>query len=235
MEAVGAFYRSTIGKKVVMAFTGLILTSFVFFHMVGNLKIYFGKNEEGIYYLDHYAEWLKLEMGAPILMPSWGLWLARIVLLAAISLHIFSAFQLWLRANAARSTGYKEKNLSPVFLSWMMRLGGIVIGLFIVYHLFHFTITINGEFLFPGFQPGEVYDNVVAAFSFLPAALVYIVAMIALGLHIFHGGWSLFQTFGLNSKRWKMALRTVAALVAALVMVGNISLPLAVLSGLVHG
>lgn len=234
MEAVGAFYRSTIGKKVVMAVTGLILTSFVFFHMIGNLKIYFGTDEHGVYYLDHYAEWLKYELGAPVLMPTWGLWLARLVLLAAITLHVLSAFQLWLRARAARSTSYKSANMSPAFIAMMMRLGGTVIGLFIIYHLFHFTITVNNQLLFPGFEAGEVYHNVIVAFNFLPASLIYIVAMIALGLHIFHGGWSMFQTVGLNSKRWKMTLRTVAAVVAALVMIGNISFPLAVLMGVVH-
>lgn len=234
MAAFQAFYASTIGKKVVMAVTGIILTAFVFFHMIGNLKIYFGRDAEGVYYLDHYAEWLKLEMGAPVLMPYWGLWLARIVLLTALVLHVYSGLSLTFTAMGARSKPYAQKKGSPaMFTAQMMRLGGVAIFLFIAYHLVHFTININGNMILPGFVYGEVYQNVITAFQFTPAAIVYMAALVALGLHIFHGGWSMFQTLGLNNRRWKMTWRTLAALVAAAIMVGNISIPIAVMTGMI--
>lgn len=235
MEGIKDFYATTIGKKVVMAITGLILTAFVFFHMVGNLKIYFGTDEEGVYYLDHYAEWLKAELLTPVLMPHWGLWLARLVLLTALVLHVYSGVMLWLRARECRGMDYaQKKNSNAMYIAMMMRLGGVVIAFFLLYHLVHFTFNIGGNMLLPGFEYGEVYHNVVTAFQFAPASLAYIIAMVALGLHIFHGGWSLFQTFGLNNRKTKMPLKTLAAVVAAAVMIGNISFPLAVMAGMVQ-
>lgn len=223
MTGVLSVYRTSIGKKVVMAVTGFILTVFVFFHMLGNLKVYAGAEK-----LNHYAEWLKLEMGAPILLPMQGLWIARVVLLLALILHIVAASQLTLMAWSGRPVGYKQSKVSPtMYLANMMRLGGVVVLFFIIYHILHFT---TGTVL-PGFEPSDVYQNLIRGFQFIPASAAYIIALVALGVHIFHGGWSLFQTLGLNNRRYKMMWRTLAALVAAAIMVGNISIPLAVLAG----
>lgn len=209
-----------------MALTGFILVAFVFVHMVGNLKLYLP--DDG-HHLNEYAEYLR-EIGAPILMHTQALWMFRIVLLAAFGLHILTAFQLWFKANAARSKAYNQKkSAAPMFIGQMMRLGGIVIGGFVVYHILHFTTgTVH-----PNFEHGAVYANVIKGFQDPVASGIYIAAMVALGLHIFHGGWSLFQTLGLNNRNWKMTWKTLAALVAAIVMVANISFPVAVLAGIV--
>lgn len=220
-----AVYGSSIGKKVLMAVSGIILTGFVFIHMIGNLKVYLPDNGA---HLDHYAEFLKT-MGDPILIEGQALWMFRIVLLVALVLHVSSALQLWSMSNSARSAPYRKKKSDPVvYVGTMMRLGGLAIGLFIVAHILHLTVGIS-----PEFKHGEVYHNVVTSFQKPVVALLYVAAMIPLGIHIWHGGWSLFQTLGLNNRRWKGFWRAMAALVALAVMVGNISIPLTILVGLV--
>jgi succinate dehydrogenase / fumarate reductase, cytochrome b subunit len=218
-----SLYRSTIGKKVVMALTGLILTAYVFVHMIGNLKVFAGAEK-----LDHYAEWLRLDMGYPLLASYQGLWFVRIILLAAVSLHVISALQLWAAANAGRSVGYRQKKKSyAVYLGQMMRLGGIAIGFFIVYHLLHLTTgTIHPEFVY-----GAVYHNVISGFQNTLVSAFYIAALVALGVHILHGIWSMFQTLGLNNRLYDAAWRTVALLVTLAILVGDISIPVAVLAG----
>jgi succinate dehydrogenase / fumarate reductase cytochrome b subunit len=220
-----AVYQSSIGKKVLMAITGLIMTGFVFIHMIGNLKIYLP--DQGAH-LNHYGEYLR-ELGSPILVHGQALWMFRIVLLTALVVHVLSALQLWGMANAARSNPYDKKKADvAVYLGMMMRLGGIVIGMFIAIHVLHLTVGMHPQFIH-----GEVYHNVVTAFQQPVIALLYAVAMIPLGVHIWHGGWSLFQTLGLNNRRWQKFWKTVAALIAILVVVGNISFPLSVLIGFV--
>ncbi len=220
-----AVYQSSIGKKVIMAVTGLIMVGFVFIHMIGNLKLYLPDGGE---HLDHYGHYLRV-LGDPILIEGQALWMFRLVLLTAVVLHVISAFQLWGMANAARSSPYdKKKAAVATQLAMMMRLGGIVIGMFIVIHVLHLTVGLH-----PQFQHGEVYHNVVTAFQQPVVALLYAAAMIPLGVHIWHGGWSLFQTLGLNNRRWKEFWKTVAALIAVLIVIGNISMPLSVLIGFV--
>lgn len=220
-----AVYGSTIGKKVLMAVSGIILTGFVFIHMIGNLKIYI---PDGGKHLDHYGEFLRT-MGEPILVETQALWMFRIVLLAALIIHVMSALQLWGAANSARSVAYNQKKAAPVvYLGMMMRLGGLAIGLFIVAHVLHLTIGVH-----PAFEHGKVFHNVVSAFQQPVVAILYVAAMIPLGVHIWHGGWSLFQTLGLNNRRWKPVWQTVAALIALAIMIGNISIPVSVLLGFI--
>jgi succinate dehydrogenase / fumarate reductase, cytochrome b subunit len=227
MGGLLAFYGTSIGKKVVMAITGLIMVGFVVIHMIGNLKLYLPDNGE---HLNHYAEYLK-EIGEPILLHTQALWMFRIVLLLAVGLHILTAAQLTMMAWKGRDVGYNQRRGgAAVYLADMMRLGGVIIGGFIVYHILHFT---TGQ-AHASFEPGEVYRNVILGFQNPIASAIYIVAMVALGVHLFHGVWSMFQSVGLNNKRWKMTLKTLAAAVAAVVMIGNISFPVSVLAGIVQ-
>lgn len=218
-------YRSAVGKKAVMAVTGIILFGFVFIHMVGNLKLYGGPED-----LDNYGGWLR-EVGYPALPHQGALWIARLVLLAAVVLHIWAAWQVTRMSRDARPQGYAMRR--PVKMSYAsrtMRWGGVIILLFVIYHLLDFTTgTVN-----PGFQEGEVRRNMLASFSLWYVSLFYIVAQVALGFHLYHGLWSLFQSLGWNHPRFNRWRNGFAHAFAWIITLGNISFPLAVLTGLVR-
>lgn len=219
-------YRSALGKKVLMAVTGLMLFGFVLGHMLGNLKLYLGAAA-----LNHYAEWLR-EMGTPLLPHGGALWIARAGLLSAVGLHILSAWQLTRINRAARPANYAgRQNLEATYASRTMRWGGVIIVLFVVYHLAHFTW--GWSWAHPDFVNGDVYHNVVAGFRVWPISLFYIIAQLALALHLYHGLWSLFQTLGWNHPKLNPWRRTLARVFAATIFVGNISFPISVLTGLV--
>lgn len=220
-----SFYRSAVGKKAVMAVTGLILFGFVLVHMLGNLKIYQGPEK-----LNAYAEWLRV-VGAPAIPHSGVLWMFRLVLLGAAGLHILSATQLTLINLKARPVNYRDrKSIQASYASRTMRWGGAIIALFVVYHLAHLTW---GSAHFD-FIPGDAYHNVVSGFQVWWVSAIYIVAQIALGFHLSHGLWSMFQSLGWwepeGPKDWRQTFATVFAWV---ITVGNISFPLAVLAGVV--
>lgn len=217
-------YKSALAKKMVMAVSGIILFGFVLAHMVGNLKIYLGREA-----LNHYAEGLR-ELGAPLLAHGQALWIARIVLLAAVVLHIWSAWQLTLINRRARPHAYVKKGVvQATYAARTMRWGGVIILLFVVYHLLHLTV---GS-VHPDFVPGDVYHNVVAGLQVPWVAGFYILANLALGFHLYHGLWSMFQSLGLDHDAYKNARRPFAITFAVLITAGNISFPLAVLAGLV--
>jgi succinate dehydrogenase / fumarate reductase, cytochrome b subunit len=231
MAAALTLYRTTIGKKVVMAVTGLILVGFVVVHMIGNLKIFTGAE-----HLNAYAGFLRT-VGEPIFPRETLLWIARIVLLGSVGLHIAAAYQLTRLDNASRPQRYAVKKVTTNYASRTMRWGGVIILLFIIYHLLHFTL---GQV---GYAPGvfvhgdadhgyETYANVVYGFQNPLVSGFYILAMLALGLHLYHGTWSMFQTLGLNSKKWNGLWRGLAIAVALAVVLGNISIPIAVLAGI---
>ena len=223
---LAAFYRSAVGKKVVMAVTGLALFGFVLGHMLGNLKLYFGAEA-----LNHYAEWLR-ELGTPLLPHGGLLWIARIGLLAAVGLHIWSAWQVTRMNRKARPQDYSRRaTIQASYASRTMRWGGVLIALFVLYHLAHFTF--GPAWAHPDFVPGDVYHNVVAGFSVWPISLFYIVAQAALALHLYHGLWSLFQSLGWNHPSFNPWRRTFAKAFAAVIFIGNISFPISVLTGLV--
>ncbi len=235
-------YQSAVGKKAVMAVTGIILFGFVLVHMIGNLKLY----EPGVYcsslnaagacsskevpYLDAYGAFLR-QIGAPALPASGALWIARIVLLVAVILHIWAAWQVTRLSQSARPRDYASRpKRHTSYASRTMRWGGVIILLFVIYHLLDFTAgTLN-----PGFQEGAVRRNMLASFSVWYVALFYIVAQVALGFHLYHGLWSLFQSLGWNSPRFNKWRSTFAHAFAWIITIGNISFPLAVLSGLIH-
>lgn len=219
------FYRSNVGKKYVMAVTGIILLGFVLLHMIGNLKIYQGEAP-----MDAYAVWLR-ELGYPGLPKNGALWLMRGLLLVSVVLHIHAATVLTIANRKARPIGYQSKRDFVVasYAARTMRWTGIIVALFIVYHLLHFT---TGH-AHRDFVEHAVYHNTVTAFENWIVSGVYIVANLALGLHIFHGTWSLFQSLGWNNRRFNPWRRSFATLFTAVVVLGNISIPIAVLTGIV--
>ncbi|HET7497136.1 MAG TPA: succinate dehydrogenase cytochrome b subunit [Candidatus Eisenbacteria bacterium] len=214
------FAASTIGKKVVMAVTGFILFGFVVAHMIGNLQAYLGPEA-----LNAYAVWLReLLHGA-------GLWIARAVLLLSVILHIWSATALTIDNRRARPVGYRRREYDrSTYASRTMVWSGPILLLFIIYHLLHFTFgTVH-----PSFVEGNVYHNFVAGFQVVPVSIFYIVAMLALGYHLYHGIWSMLQTLGLSHPRYNFLRHGFAGLMTAIVVVGNISFPLAVLTGVIR-
>lgn len=235
MAAALTLYRSSIGKKAIMAISGLIGIGFLIVHMYGNLKIFLGPE-----YFNEYAAGLR-ELGAPIFGHTHLLWIARVVLLGAVVAHIWSAYELTRQdmAGRPRSACYgQKKSIAATYASRTMRWGGIILLLFIIFHLMHFTLGWVG-YSAGGFQPEangqyHAYENVITGFSFWPATLFYIVAMLMLGLHLYHGFWSAFQTLGLNSYKTNMLLRGLAMLVSAGLTVGFVAVPFAVLFGVVR-
>src|SRR5258708_12578637 len=186
-------WGTMVGKKVVMAVTGLGLVGFVIAHMLGNLKIFLGAET-----IDAHAAFLR-QMGQPLFPYSLLLWVVRIVLLTSVALHITAAVQLTRMNWAARPQGYDtKKSIATTYAARTMRWSGVILVLFIIYHLLHLTA---GEV---GFQPGEfhhlaVYHNVAAGFSVWYVSLFYIVAMACLCLHLDHGIWSMLQTLAWNN------------------------------------
>jgi len=198
-----------------MAVSGCILFLFVVGHLIGNLQIYEGPEK-----LNRYAALLR---SMPALL--WGV---RTVLLAMVLLHIWSSVQLAGRNIAARPVGYRMKKATgSSYASRTMYWSGPIILAFVIYHLLDFTFgRVN-----PHFQPGNVYGNVVASFQLIPVAAFYIIAMLLLCLHLYHGLWSMFQSLGIAHPRYTPMLRKGAAVLATLIAAGNISIPLAVLIG----
>ena len=219
------FYRSALGKKYVMAITGIMLMGFVFVHMVGNLKMYLGAEE-----FNHYGEFLR-ELLVPILPRTVALWGMRLGLIAAFALHIHAAYSLTRMNRAARTVDYQSPRdyIAANFASRTMRWTGVIVGLFLVWHLFDLTFTGTGS----TYVRGLPYENVSESLSRFPVAVLYVVANLALGVHLFHGAWSLFQSLGLNNPRFNAWRRNFAAGFAAIVVIGNVSFPIAVLAGVV--
>ena len=225
MTWIGSFYRSAIGKKAVMAVTGIFLFGWIFMHMLGNLKLYLGPE-----HLNEYAKWL-ITMGAPALPNKTLLVIVRVLLFLAVVLHIWAATQLTIMNKKARPIGYQRRDyVAASYASRTMRWGGVIILLFVWYHLGHLTY---GKF-HPNFIQDDVYHNVVTGFQVPWVAAVYIVANLALGLHLYHGLWSMFNSLGLNHQRFNLWRRTFATAFALVITLGNISMPIAVLTGLVH-
>src|SRR5258706_598985 len=225
---VATLWGTMIGKKVVMAVTGIVLVGFVVAHMLGNLKIFLGADA-----INSYAVFLRT-MGEPLVPYSVLLWVVRIVLLTCVALHITAAVQLTRMNWAARPEHYEVKqSIATTYAARTTRWSGAILVLFIVYHLLHLTA---GRV---GFQAGEfqhlsVHHNVVAGFSVWYVALVYVVAMACLCLHLDHGIWSALQTLGWNDARSTPVFRALSRGTALIVFVGFISVPVAVLAGWVR-
>lgn len=219
------FYRNTIGKKVVMAVTGLILFGYVVGHLAGNLQVYAGREV-----MNAYGEFLHTSPGL--------LWGTRLLLLVSVILHIAASVSLTLQARRARPERYvKLRPVQASYSSRTMMWSGPIIAAFVIYHLLHFTFgTVH-----PDFQQQMIanqaiplpYDNVVSGFKVLPVSLAYIFAMVLLGMHLHHGLYSMFQSTGLVHPRYTPTLKQFARAAAALIVFGYISIPIAVLTGIV--
>lgn len=216
-------YASPTAKKAVMAVTGLFLLLYVVVHLVGNLKLFLGREP-----LDHYAEWLR-DLGTPLLPRTVFLWLFRAVLAAAVVLHVHAAVGLTRLNRAARPDPYRSRRQWAVasYASRTMTMTGLVVALFLAFHLLDLTWGPAN----PDFVRGDVYDNVVRSFSRWPVALLYVLGNAALGVHLAHGVWSATQTLGVDSRAWERARRGVALGVAGVVVAGNVAMPVAVQAG----
>jgi succinate dehydrogenase / fumarate reductase cytochrome b subunit len=219
------FYGSAVGKKWVMAVTGIGLMGFVFAHMVGNLKMFLGRTE-----FDEYAESLR-KLLYPIAPEGFVLWLMRIGLIVMFGLHIMSAYQLTRMNQRARPTKYQSPRdyIAASFAARTMRWTGVIVLLYLLFHLADLT----WGWISPDFVKGAAYDNLVASLEVPWIAAIYIVGNIALGIHLFHGGWSMFQSLGLNSPRYNGVRRSFAAGFAILVAGINCLFPIMVLAGVV--
>ena len=212
MSGLQKFWDSTVGKKVVMAVTGIILVTFVIGHMLGNLQMFLGAEA-----MNRYAAFLK----------STGelLWLARAGLAVAAVLHIISAVQLTMLNRAARPVAYaKQEPTVSTIASRTMRLGGVLLAVFLIFHLMHFT---TGT-LHPAFSHTGVYGNVILGFRSPWVVLFYVAAMAALGLHLFHGAWSAFRTLGLAKDSPTPLHRRITLWLAVGVWAGFTVIPVAV-------
>lgn len=222
MQKTLSLFDSTIGKKAVMAVTGLVLLGFVIGHMLGNLQVYLGADA-----LDGYAH--KLRTLGPLL---WGV---RSVLLLAFLLHGWMVIDLYARSAAARPVNYRVySTIATNYAAKAMWLSGVVILLFVVFHLAHFTYPgLSMSSTYAHDAHGKVYQNVVNGFRVPWVSCVYLLAQILLGMHIFHGAWSVLQTLGFSHPDYNIRLRSLARILAVIIVVGNCSIPLAVLAGLV--
>ena len=226
------FYRSAIGKKWIMAITGLAIILFVLAHMVGNWKIFLPE-VDGIPDIDIYAEALR-QLLVPFAPEHVVLWLLRTGLIIAFLLHIHAAYALTLMNRRARPDEYQgpRNYLAANYASRTMRWSGTIFGAFLLFHLADLTWGIQPAAP-ETWERGEVYANFVATFSRAPVTIFYVVAMVLLGLHLYHGAWSMFQSLGINHPRFNAARKVFAVGLAILVTVGNAIMPLAVLLGLV--
>jgi succinate dehydrogenase / fumarate reductase cytochrome b subunit len=214
---LGALWNSAVGKKALMAVTGIVLFLFVLVHMIGNLQAFQGAEK-----LDHYAELLRIS--PPFL------WFTRIVLLVAALVHAVAGIQLWSERQRARPVAYQD--FRPVVSSTASRTmiwSGLLILGFVVYHLLDLTIGV----VHPNFQHGRVYANLVASLSRGIGFTIYLVAMIGLGFHLWHGLYSMFQSLGLSNRGTSVTIQKFAVAAAVIVMLGFSAVPLAVIVGLV--
>lgn len=226
MQAM-ALYRTTIGKKAIMALTGAIWIGYVVVHMYGNLKVF-----SGAVYFNEYAEGLRT-LGAPVFGHLHLLFIARVVLVATLIAHVWAAFSLYQQARRARPTDYAMLRVVQAnYPSLTMRYGGVFILLFIVYHLMH--LTWGAQLVHSDFIRGDAYHNLVVGFQAWPVVLVYLVGLVALALHLYHGTWSMFQTLGLSSRDTEYIYRGVSLFLAIVVPVGFAIVPIAVQIGMVR-
>ena len=224
MTWFGELYRSAVAKKAVMAISGIVLFGFVLGHMTGNLKVFQGPEK-----FNAYSEWLR-EIGYPLLPHGGALWLARVVLLLAVGLHIWSAAELTRMSRRARPERHaRRRGLQLDYAARTMRWSGVLIGFYVVYHLMHLTF---GN-MHHDFVAGDVYHNLVSGFAWWPIATLYIVSNVLLGFHLYHGLWSMFQSLGWNDSGYAGWRRRFAATFSILVAAGFICVPVAVMTRLV--
>jgi succinate dehydrogenase / fumarate reductase cytochrome b subunit len=219
------FYETAVGKKWVMAISGIALMGFVFAHMIGNLKMYLGATE-----LNDYAEGLRTLLH-PIMPNESMLWIMRLGLIAMLLIHLHAAVTLTVMNKRARPEGYQSKRdyIAADFAGRSMRWTGLIVLAYIIFHLLDLTIGKTGY----DYVEGDVYANVVHSLSRPPVAIFYIIANVLLAIHLYHGAWSIFQSLGVNSPRYNSARRVFAVSFAAIIGIANVSFPIMVLAGVV--
>jgi succinate dehydrogenase / fumarate reductase, cytochrome b subunit len=219
------FYEAPIGKKAIMALTGVMLFGYVVAHLLGNLQIYSSNPQQ----INMYAAFLHNPANVGLL---WG---ARIVLLAAVGMHVLASVQLWKLKRDARPQAYVKKDEAATsYASRTMMWSGPIVAAFVIFHVMHLTVgsvlplhEVNGDPATP-----DVHANVISGFSNPAVAGFYIFAMILLCTHLYHGLWSMFQSLGFHHPRYTPKLKTGAAVFAILIAIGNCSIPIAVMAGL---
>lgn len=219
MTRLRLLWNSSVGKKVVMAVTGLIWVAYLVTHMLANLLVFQGPGK-----INAYSAFLHGTGGA--------LWGARLVLIAALVLHVVAAVQLTDRRQDARPTGYAGgfKPQAATLASRTIRWGGVLILLFLVYHILHFTVGTAH----PGFLEGDPYHNVATGFSDLIVVVPYLVIMALVGLHLYHGVWSSGRSLGISAPSPYPLRRTIALALALLIWLGFSVIPIAVYAGMVR-
>ena len=218
-------YQSAVGKKYVMAITGIGLLGFVLVHMIGNLHLY-----EGPVQVHEYAEALR-DLGGHLVPRTLILWLLRLGLIGLFAVHIHSAVSLSRMSHKADNAyAGKRDYIAANFASRTMRWTGPIVLLYLLFHLADLTW---GWWLGDDYVRGDVYHNVYESMSSLPVAIIYVVANVALAVHIFHGAWSMFQSLGINNPKFNGMRRGIAGGLAGLILVGNLSFPIAVQTGLI--
>ncbi|MGI8482290.1 MAG: succinate dehydrogenase cytochrome b subunit [Chthoniobacterales bacterium] len=225
MTAFASFHRSSIGRKIIIAVTGLILIVFVVGHLLGNLQIFLGPD-----WVNGYAEHLR-SLG-PVL------WMVRIILLFTVVVHIYFTIRLALENRRARPTGYaKKEHVKASFASRYMALSGLVVLAFIIFHLAHFTVRVaDPRFALLKADPlnrYDVYSMMVYGFQNVVVSAFYVVALFLLTLHLTHGASSFLQSLGLNDKKLTGRLALIGRIFAWAIFVGYASIPIAILLGLV--
>ena len=220
--------RSTVVVKALMAVTGLIMIGYLIAHMYGNLKAFAGAEA-----FNTYAEHLRT-LGEPILPRSGALWVIRVVLIASVVIHAYSAFRLWARADRARGgakryqTSRTKLGVQRTYASFTLRWGGIIILLFVIYHLLHLT----WNSIHPGGAADDPYTRLVNGFQIWWVLLSYTAAMLAVGFHVRHGVWSALTTLGANtSNRARRRLNGLAHLVAGVLTIGFLLPPYSIFFG----
>ena len=220
------FYRSDVAKKWTMAVSGVILLGYIAAHMLGNMKVYLGSDS-----INEYGESLR-ELGGHLVPEEHLLWIMRIGLTIAFVIHVHAAYALTRRNIRARGSvryDVPREYLAANYASRTMRYSGVIVLLFITFHLADLTIgTAN-----PDHVSGDIYNNLISSFERVPVAIAYIVANLALGFHIFHGVWSLFQSIGANNQVYNKWRRYLAWGFTAVIVGGNLSFPIAVQIGLI--
>ena len=224
-------YSTAVGKKYVMAISGIAMMGFVVFHLLGNLKMYLGATD-----LNHYSEFL-WDLLYPIAPKGVVLWLLRGGLIVMLVAHLHASWSLTRLNHYARPVKYQSARDYQVatFASRSMRWSGIIVFAFLVWHLLDLTFgVVNATGTDSTFVRGDVYENIVRSLDRWPVSAFCVVANVLLGIHLFHGAWSIFQSLGWNNPRFNTWRRGFATAFATIIVVGNVSFPVAVLVGIVH-
>lgn len=220
------YWRSSVGKKTIVAVSGTILVAYLILHMAGNLNSLFGPGG-GEPRVDWYSEWLR-DFGEPLLPHAFVLWAVRAILLGAIATHVTGVIQLTARNRAARPADHPQRRIGRSLESRLMMLSGSLLIAFIVFHILQFTtLTIDVTPL----EHGQIYANLYNAFQEWYFVAIYLVAVCLVGIHLRHGIWSVAQTLGLDSPKRNAPLRRGATALSLLLVIGFALVPVLFITG----